>query len=371
MEIATRPCAVAGAGLAVASLIAVAPVAPPLPDIEAPAVQLTASFDPLGLWQDVFNTASSNATAIAQDYFEAPFPVVQQSIVNQVNFLGDFLNNPGSIGSILTAIWDNVKAGAVAPFGPFIPAADSNLTGSLDSAHQSLFSTINALLPTIFPGDQATQDLVKSVLDFLASPAGGWLYGELGTFLSPLLQFRDDVTGIVDALTGPNPDLTTALQDLINLPANLTGAYLNGYGPVDLIPLLESFGVELPSLGSFGNIATLDLDLGGLLSPGGSAFNALGLVAGITVLGRFVPLLTVDPGPAAGPLASLVQGAQAVAQAIGWDTVGNPLTHLTFPTLDFGELLGGGSQAAVAVGDLAPALSADLNTVWADLLGAL
>jgi hypothetical protein len=356
MQLTYRPWITTGVALAGASLIAATPAAAPLPKVEVPALQLTADFDPLGLWQEVFNTASANATAIAQDYFEAPLPVLQQSIVNQVNFLGDFLNNPGSIGSILGDIWGNGTAAALAPFSPFIPAANSDLTGSLDSAHQLLFGLISSLLP-----DQ------QSLLDFLASPASGWLLGELGTILSPTLQFINDVTGIIDAISGPTPDWTTALQDLVNIPANLTGAYLNGYGPYDLLPLLDKLGIELPSLGSFGNITALDVDLGGLLSPGGSLFNALGVEAGILVFGRPVTLLDVDGVPA-GPLASLVQMTQAMSQAIGWDTVGNPLTHLTFPTLDW---FSDGAQGAVASGDLVTQMSADVNTLWADLVGTI
>lgn len=341
--------------LATASVIAVTPTTAPVPHVRVLAIQLTAGFDPLGLWENVFNTASTNATTIAQDYFEAPLPVLQQSIVNQVNFLGDFLNNPSSIGSIFTDIWGNVTASALAPFSPFTPGPGSDLTGSLDIAHQTLFSLANTLLP-----DQ------QSLLEFSASPSAGWLLGDLGTVLSPTLQFIDDLTGIFNAITGPTPDWTTAVQDLINMPANLTGAWLNGYGPYDLLPLLDTLGVELPSLGSFGNITALDVDLGGLLSPGGSLFNALGVEAGITVLGRPVTLLDVNGIPA-GPLASLVQMTQSMSQAIGWDTVGNPLAHLVFPTLDW---FGAGSQAALGA-DAATQFAADVNTLWSDLAGAV
>jgi hypothetical protein len=33
---------------------------------------------------------------------------------------------------------------------------------------------------------------------------------------------------------GSTPDFTTALQDLANMPADITNAFLNGYGDVDL-----------------------------------------------------------------------------------------------------------------------------------------
>lgn len=363
MEFTTRPWIISGVALTSAAVIAVPPAAIPLRHIDFPAIELVTTSDFFGLWQDVLNTASTNATAIARDYFEAPLPALQQIIVNQFGFLGDFLDNPSSIGTILSEIFDNAKLGAVAPFAPFIPAADSPLTGSIDSAHQSLLNTIIAALPAIFPGDTEMQQTVESVLTFLASPAEGWLLGEISTFLSPLLQFRDDFSSIVSAIS--DRDWATALQDLLNLPASLTGAYLNGYGPVDLLPILDSLGVELPSIPLLGNITTFDLDLGGLLSPGGSAFNALGLETTITVLGRPITTLTVPTGEPAGPVESLVQITQSIAQALGWDTVGNPLTELTFPTLDFGAMAGADAPAGLATD-----LATQLSTVWTDLLGA-
>jgi hypothetical protein len=357
MELASRPWAIAGVALAAASVVAVTPMTKPIPNIEMP-VALSAS-DFFELWQDVLNTASANATLVEQDYFEAPLPAVQQIIVNQFGFLDDFLSNPGSIGTIFGDIADNFKAGFNAPFVPFIPAADSPVSGSLDSTHQTLFNLLITLLPTLFPGDQTMQQTVESVLTFLSSPAGGLLLGSISTVLSPLLEFRDDFSAIVSAIG--DGDWTTVLQDVLNLPASLTGAYLNGYGPIDLLPLLNSLGVELPSIPGLGNITTFDLDLGGLVSPGGSAFNALGLETMTTILGRPITTLSIPPGEPAGPVESLVQLTQSIAQALGWDTVGNPLTELTFPTLDFGALAGADASTGLAATDLA--------TLWTDLLG--
>jgi hypothetical protein len=329
MELASRPWAIAGVALAAASVVAVTPMTKPIPSIEMP-VALSAS-DFFELWQDVLNTASANATLVEQDYFEAPLPAVQQIIVNQFGFLDDFLSNPGSIGMIFGDIADNFKAGFNAPFVPFIPAADSPVSGSLDSTHQTLFNLLITLLPTLFPGDQTMQQTVESVLTFLSSPAGGLLLGSISTVLSPLLEFRDD--------------------------------FLNGYGPIDLLPLLNSLGVELPSIPGLGNITTFDLDLGGLVSPGGSAFNAIGLETTTTILGRPITTLSIPPGEPAGPVESLVQLTQSIAQALGWDTVGNPLTELTFPTLDFGALAGADASTGLAATDLA--------TLWTDLLGGV
>lgn len=341
MDLTNRSLLAVGVALVGTGIITVTPAATPPPRNAVLTVELTSDFDPLGVWQEVLNTASTNATAIAQAYSEAPLPVLQQSIVNHNNFFADFLNNPADSGTILREMWDNLKAAHAAKFDPFVPAVDSNLSGSLDSAHQSLSSLIAIADPSLAP-----------LLDKLSSPISGVHFGDLGVLLSPLLQTRDDVTDVFGALFGPDANWATAFQDLVNMPANLTGAFLNGYGEIDLLPWLERFGIDLPTL-PIGSISALDLDLGGLLSPGGSGFNAVGVTVTQIVLGRPVVVLNVDGNPA-GPLASLVQLEQAMAQAIGWDTVGNPLTHLVFPTVDWGDSV----QALTAADDLLGGLPA-------------
>jgi hypothetical protein len=101
------------------------------------------------------------------------------------------------------------------------------------------------------------QPLANELLDFTGSPLSGVLIGELGTMLSPVLEFNADITAIGDALGGGTPDLMTALQDLANMPADIINAFLNGYGDVDLMSLLQDVGISLPALSFFGTDANL------------------------------------------------------------------------------------------------------------------
>ena len=111
MHAAIRPYATGGIALVGASVIAVSPIAPPLPDIHLPnqhelqaaAVRLTAGWDPLAAWQNAFNTASTNASTLADNFLLAPGVGLQQAIVNEVGFLKEVLNDPSSIGTVLTA----------------------------------------------------------------------------------------------------------------------------------------------------------------------------------------------------------------------------------------------------------------------------
>ena len=114
------------------------------------------------------------------------------------------------------------------------------------------------------------------------------------------------------------------------MPLNTTNAFFEGYG--NAYNLLEELGVG-PILGT-----TPQVDLGGLFSPAGSFFNALGFdfhVGGTEGVDTFIGTFSVtasafltDPAQMVGPIASMLETGQAIAQAIGWDDVGNQLLNL-------------------------------------------
>src|SRR5258705_2007317 len=84
-----RPYATGGIALVGPSVIAVSPIAPPLPDIHLPnqhelqaaAVRLTAGWDPLAALQNAFNTASTNPSTPADNLLLAPGVGLQQAIL--------------------------------------------------------------------------------------------------------------------------------------------------------------------------------------------------------------------------------------------------------------------------------------------------
>jgi len=105
------------------------------------------------------------------------------------------------------------------------------------------------------------------------------------------------------------------------MPANLTNAFLNGYGDVNVDTVLTDFGIAPPDTD-----AVFTADLGGLLSPAGSLIDGLGVSD--TIDGGLVDATLNVPTTAVGPLASLFEQDQAIAESIGWDGVGQPLAHL-------------------------------------------
>jgi hypothetical protein len=173
------------------------------------------------------------------------------------------------------------------------------------------------------------ENAIRPLLELMGSPASGVAWGAVGTLLSPIAQFLDDGIHVGDALQAG--DYTTAFNDLLDMPINSTNAFFEGYG--NAYNLLEELGIG-PILGT-----TPQLDLGGLFSPAGSFFNALGFdfeVGGTSsydlgILGDISLTASAflrDPASMVGPIASMLETGQAIAQSIGWDDVGNQLLNL-------------------------------------------
>jgi hypothetical protein len=352
MELTAHPLISAGLALSLAAAgVIAAPVVAPLPglpDVQAHDVRLVDVS-----WDQVLQTALANATDIYDHFSPAPFADLQQFAAN----LPEYLDGTRNFDADLTTAYN-------AAINPFVPPAGAEpyIYSSLDTTPSTI--SINALSVHLFNidlpgkadllsdltnglsftigicplctdvnipilqllvGDQLASDITP-YLEFSGSPLSGILWGDFGTTVSPLLTLNDDITGITAALSGANPDYTTALDDLANMPANLTNAFLNGYGDVNLDSLLTEFGITPPATD-----AALQVDLGGLLSPAGSLIDGIGFT---DTLGNCdIACATFDvPTTAVGPIASLFLEDQAIAESIGWDGVGAPLANL------FGEL---------------------------------
>ena len=93
MHTAVRPYFTGGIALVGASVIAVSPIAPPLPDIHLPnpvqvakEVELAAFVNPITTLTDVIQTAINNLSTTGGQVLADPFPVLQQIGVNQQGF---------------------------------------------------------------------------------------------------------------------------------------------------------------------------------------------------------------------------------------------------------------------------------------------
>lgn len=342
-NVVRSPWIVAGAALVGAGAIAATPVAAPLAAVsagQAPTVALTADFDPFGAWQDVFDTAKTNATALWDHMSETPMVAGQQLIYDLMH----------GVSTDPQAVIDAVVQ----------PSMQTDLTISpLLLSNDALQALITLVMPQYMPEDfPLTTDELTPILSFLASPLSGVLIGALGPSISPLVALGNSVSEISTALSGDNPDWTAALQEMANIPANMVGGLLNG-ATLNLDALLPSL-TEAGLLPADLDVTALSYTFGGLLSPGltgtdvegfikeisdgsspgigGSIINGLGLTTGLMGF----PLEVEGQG--VGLLGAWQSLQEIIAMALGWDGVGDPLDDVA---------AGGSAAGADLLADLA------------------
>lgn len=324
---APAPWVAAGVALIGAGAIAATPVTVPLPDLTATHsadVALTAGIDPFAAWQDVFDTAKANFTTLTDSMTAAPMVAGQQLIYDLLN----------GVSIDPQAVIDAVVQPSMQIDLPMSPLLLSN---------DALQALITLVMPQYMPSDfPLTTDQLTPILSFLASPLSGVLMGAIGPSIAPLVALDNSFTDISTALTGDSPDWNAALQDVVNIPANMVGAYLNGatLNLDALLPTLTSAGLLPEDL----DVTALSYTFGGLLSPGvtgtdvygfvnlisdgsspgigGSIINGLGLTTGLMGFP-----LEVD-GQGVGAMGAMMSLQEIIAGALGWDGAGSPLDGL-------------------------------------------
>lgn len=375
MQHALRPYATAGAAIVGASLIAVTPLAAPLPSIsKLTDVLLTASDnsqlgDLLAPWIGQYNTASENASQLANNHFLAPGVGFQQLLQVQSSLWQQLLDDPSKAGAITDEMQQNWKtlSSAFTLLNADQSTISSVTPNTMDGTHGLLFGMLPGFLPPSVPADE-----VAPIVNFLASPFSAMLIGMLGPSISPWVALGNSIT----AGDGFNETL-----------ANMTGAYFNGatLNLDSLIPLIGQTGLLPSAL----NITNLDFAFGGLLSPGanalgplqthdasgdvlssvtpvgGSIFNSLGItISGVPILGN----LTLD-SHGIGPIAAMEAWQQIMGNELGsgWNAGGKgqpsdanpPGSGIQFPTIPTDYFNHGTDGSAAA---------ASLDSVLASLL---
>jgi hypothetical protein len=340
-----------------AALVAAGALAAPIadqPGVHTRAVRLVSGDVS---WDQVLQTALTNSTDIYDHFSPAAFADIQQFAANVPAYLEGTRNFDTDLGLAYTAatsvflpsnpepyIYSSVDTSqteiGISALGvhlfdiPLGSKADllTDLTNGLNFqigiCPGILCTDVNIPILQLLVGDQLASE-IKPYIEFAGSPLSGILWGSFGTTLSPLLQLHDDFAAVTADLSGATPAYTAALNELADVPANVSNAFLNGYGDINLDTLLTDLG----SSASGVDVSAIQLDLGGLLSPAGSLIDGIGLSD--TFGNCSIGCATLDiPSTAVGPIASLFLQDQAIAEAIGWDGMGQPLAAL------FSELTG-------------------------------
>lgn len=277
MHITARSHLTAGIAVLGAGAIVLSPIQP-LPDhavgaqeraVSNLAVNLASTIDPITPWVDTFKLAAENIKQLAAFYAEKPFPLLETVGANIGTYFKELTN--GNAGLIPGQIRNNINTFFYGPWwnrdgAPIVNDAFSSdyisntqtRSGLSASVFNSQRGAYNLTAP-IIAGQLG--DIGPALIQFTATPYSGQLIGLLSPLLSSVVQLTRSFTAVGEFWK--NGDLTGAINELINIPANVTNASLNGAGLLDLtavaLPLLP------PAVASL--VKSLGVQLGGTLSP--------------------------------------------------------------------------------------------------------
>jgi hypothetical protein len=278
MNVAVRPYATAGVALLGASVIAVSPLAPPMPNTQAMqravssiGVELSASVNPIQNWIHVFQTSAANLGALGQQIAASPAPILSQIVANQIASLKVLQTALQNDASNIKQIFDSIP-GAIDTARGQLQSGD--ITGAFDTINNTVVVPLALSLVTVV--SDSTVPLVNTVNNFAKAFATlpNTVFQVVLPMTFPLLStINAAVQGVQDVYDGVvAKDPAAVVNTLVNLPANLVNGFLNGSGMV--LGILPSPGLLTPYSPDFGFLAS-------------------------------------------GPIASLIQLRDVIAQAIG------------------------------------------------------
>jgi hypothetical protein len=294
-----------------ATLIAVTPAATPLPDIQERAIQLATSAEtelagdpsfvnPITEWINVLTTAGANLQTLEGIVAANPFPILSQIFTNQIGYAHTLAEAFQAIDAareafvqglspVLEAAFGDITSGNIVGgvgdlfnyLGSFGSGGFFTRVGDLFQAIRSvaegMAGNLNNFVDTAFDGNPV-DIAIEQYANTPTSPLGD-NFGDIGFPVHDAVVSATYLTqDIVNAVSSGN--YVTALSDIINAPAIITGAILNGttenFGPDDQINfafpdsgLLTSS--PIPSPLPFGG----DDDTFPALYTSGSIFNIL------------------------------------------------------------------------------------------------
>ncbi|MFM9034137.1 MAG: hypothetical protein ACKOQ4_07585 [Mycobacterium sp.] len=222
------------------------------------AVELASAIDPTSPWIDTARTSLLNVRKLVDLYLEQPLPLLTTISRNWVTYIKELPD----VGLIASQVAGNIRTFLTAPWS------------AGDLSYSYLVSLLPITTPVPFLGSLSQQDFYNLTpifwgggydryapfVDFTATPASGVVAGVLGPLVAPLIQMTDSLTLIKDFIRAG--DAASALKELINVPAKVTNAVLNGGKYLDLTGALAALGVDLADTG----FKRVGLNLGGLLS---------------------------------------------------------------------------------------------------------
>ncbi|KHO18487.1 hypothetical protein [Mycolicibacterium setense] len=378
MQLASQSYLTAGVALVGAGAIALSPLAPPAPDIHVPAidassaaVNLTAAANPLQLWADVIGGAFENIGGIGEQLAADPAPIVRQIIANQ-------LHSANVLGTATQGLVEGMSA-ALDPenFMSFQAAVKSAIdliaAGDLQNGFAALATSPLMLgLPLLsFVGNKwvpgawsVIAQPFKNLANLVEQLPEGAPALLLNGVLSPLTATAAANGYVLENLAAAATagDAAEFVTTLVNSPATITGALLNGFeiDNGDGMPPTFMAGILTAEHGfiSGGTISTVLNTLSqiadSLATPGVDRDNPFGslpalaasseTVSASSALAPAAKTLTLDVAPA-----KAISATSAAAQSVS--TAEAPT--VAEPTVAPDTTPGTGADEASAVSDAA------------------
>jgi len=285
MSISSRSYLTAGIAALGAGALALAPVQPipnqialaPERVISDMAVELAAStIDPITPWVTAFETAFANIQTLGKLNEQNPFPLLKTIGANIATYFEELGN--GNAALIPQQIWGNIQTFFEAPWDPgdgiTIPYTDDPTFAAFGEyasafapptggqAPEALVSALSQLAVGQWASgceddDSCSFKALLPITNFLNTPYSGQLVALVGTLISPFVQLVKSFTAIGEFFEAG--DVIGAINELINIPANMTNAFLNGAGFLDLTGIVNAIVPDSP-------LARVGVNLGGLLN---------------------------------------------------------------------------------------------------------
>lgn len=279
MNVSYRSYLTAGVSLVGAGAIALSTVQP-LPESSSvalekatsvAAVNLTATqiVNPLTAWSDAFKLASENLKTInGQKKDPGPATPIIAAVANNFKV---YLNELPDVGLIGKQILGNIKAagGAVLDqnidpeFGISLNTNDTEKVTCIGVPDCKPITALTKLTTTLFLAGVPDFESLVPLINTLSSPVSGAILGWAGPGLSALSESIEAINTIVAGIK--TKDFTAVINELINYPAHMFNAIVNGGGQLDLTPIVEKLA---PALGlTLPEGTKLGLATGGFLTP--------------------------------------------------------------------------------------------------------
>lgn len=315
MQVAVRSYLTAGVVTVGAAAIVLSPIAPTMPDVHLPSVrdaqvQLSAAAGPIETWLAVITQTVDNIGTIGDQIAADPAPILSQVLVNQLANASTLAHaSQETITGLITAVQGLPAtiqtATGLLLAGDVIGAANTLLAPLLTDALGIIQGPVDAFGVVTTTAQNITNFLnqVPGLVLSLGIPVLGPVYSVVNAMAATAQAVVDD---------GGTGDFGGIVNALVNAPATLTGALLNGYGDGPL-------GSALPAAG--------------LLTPADGPLGALG----------------------AGPIAALLAFRDTFAAAIKPVTVTPEAAIKSLATSDVAALPKGGATVTLATGSAKPA----------------